>query len=59
MNGGMEDRKKELFKMLQEKEEFRLREVAELLIELYNKVEQQCDERERKYRDLLNNRELI
>ncbi len=59
MNGGMEDRKKELFKMLQEKEEFRLREVAELLIELYNKVEQQCDERERNYRDLLHNRELI
>ena len=54
-----EDRKKELFKMLQEEEEFRLREIAELLIELYNKVEQQCDEREKDYRDLLHNRELI
>lgn len=51
----MEDRKKELFKMLQEKEELRLREIASLLIELYNKAEQQCNEREEEYRDLLHN----
>lgn len=49
-------RRERLIKTLQEKEEFRLREIASLLVELYNKVEQQCDEREEEYQNLLHNR---